>query len=143
MTQVIVANFIRNEFKEMNEQVYSGNFEKLPVMHHLLAGLKAQFSDSMMVTFDKARRSCGGAGYQSNSGLTELFHAASPIQTYEGDNTVMLLQSARFVFKLVKKAGKDQKLPYPFEYIGNGPKLLSIKGKGKTVEEFMDITTLE
>jgi hypothetical protein len=42
-------------------------------MHHLLAGLKAQFSDHMMQVFDKARRSCGGAGYQSNSGFTEMF----------------------------------------------------------------------
>jgi hypothetical protein len=42
----------------------------------------------------------------------------SPVPTYEGDNTVMLLQSAGFVFKLVQKAQKGKSLPYPFEYIG-------------------------
>jgi len=75
-------------------------------MHHLLAGLKAHFSESMIYVFDRARRSCGGAGYQSNSGFTEIFMGSSPIPTFEGDNTVMLLQSSRFVFKLFKKANK-------------------------------------
>merc|ERR1711957_454409 len=138
-----VANYIKQEFKEMNDKIAEGNFDKLPVMHHLLAGLKAHVSDVMMTTLDKARRSCGGAGYQSNSGFTELASAGSPIPTYEGDNTVMLLQSARFVFKLVKKASKGQALPYPFEYISKAEELKAIKGKGQSVEEMMDIEVIE
>jgi acyl-CoA oxidase len=76
----------------------------LDVMHHLLSGLKAQVSEHLYKTADIARRQCGGAGYQSNSGFTELFSQFSPVPTYEGDNTVMLLQSSRYVFKLVKNA---------------------------------------
>jgi acyl-CoA oxidase len=75
-------------------------------MHHLLSGLKAHISETMIMVVDQARRSCGGAGYQSNSGFTEIFMQSSPVPTYEGDNTVMLLQSSRFVFKLNKKAAK-------------------------------------
>jgi len=44
-----------------------------------------------MNTSDTARRACGGAGYQSGSGFSEIFSQGSPIPTYEGDNTVMLL----------------------------------------------------
>lgn len=91
LTQTLVGNYIRENFKLMQDNVAKGNYDFLPVMHHLLAGMKALCSDSMMVTFDRARRSCGGAGYQSNSGFTDLFHAINPIPTYEGDNTVMLL----------------------------------------------------
>lgn len=98
----MVGNFIRESFREMKEKISQGNFEMMPVMHHLLAGLKAQNTEIMMVTIDKARRCCGGAGYQSNSGFTEIHSGASPIPTYEGDNIVMSLQSARFIFKLVK-----------------------------------------
>jgi len=138
-----VANYIKQEFKEMNDKIAEGNFDKLPVMHHLLAGLKAHVSDVMMTTLDKARRSCGGAGYQSNSGFTELASAGSPIPTYEGDNTVMLLQSARFVFKLVKAAQGNKTLPYPFSYIGYSKQLLSIKDQGKSVQEMMDVNVIE
>jgi len=138
-----VANYIKQEFSEMNDKIAKGNFDKLPVMHHLLAGLKAHVSEVMMNTLDKARRSCGGAGYQSNSGFTELVSCGSPIPTYEGDNTVMLLQSARFVFKLVKAAQKGAPLPYPFSYIGKAKQLSAIQGKGKSVEEAMDIDVIE
>lgn len=97
----------------------------------------------MMTTIDIARRSCGGAGYQSNSGFTEIFSAGSPVPTYEGDNTVMLLQSSRFVFKLVKQAQKGKALPFPFEFISKSKELLSIRGKGLKVEEFFDADMLE
>jgi len=143
MSQVVVGNFIREGYRKMMEEVEKGNFDSLPVMHHLLAGLKALVSETMMTTVDTARRSAGGAGYQSNSGFTDLHSAASPIPTYEGDNTVMLLQSARFVFKLIKKASKGQALPYPFEYISQAEELKAIKGKGQSVEEMMDIEVIE
>jgi acyl-CoA oxidase len=143
MGQVVVGNFIREGYKKMMAEVDEGNFDSLPVMHHLLAGLKAQISETMMTTVDTARRSAGGAGYQSNSGFTDLHSAASPIPTYEGDNTVMLLQSARFVFKLIKKAGKGQALPYPFQYISRAKELKAIQGKGKSVEEMLDISVIE
>jgi len=97
----------------------------------------------MMNTMDIARRSAGGAGYQSNSGFTELAYVASPIQTYEGDNTVMLLQSAGFIFKLVGAAAKGKPIPYPFGYIGNAKQLMAIKGKGINLVDMMDIQTLE
>lgn len=127
----------------MKEKIAQGNFEAMPVMHHLLAGMKAQVSEWMMIAIDKARRCCGGAGYQSNSGFTELHSGASPIPTYEGDNIVMSLQSARFVFKLVKMTSKGKKIPFPFGYIGESSKLKALKGKGKSVEEMMDFDTIE
>lgn len=71
----------------------------------------------MVDSVDKCRRSCGGAGYASMSGFTELSSVCSPIPTYEGDNIVMLLQASRYVLKLFKKAQKGDKLPYPFTYI--------------------------
>ncbi len=82
------------------------NFERLDVLHHLLSGFKAFYSDEVMSGVEKCRRSAGGAGYASFSGFTDLMNMASPIVTYEGENTVMALQATRYVFKLVKMAGK-------------------------------------
>jgi acyl-CoA oxidase len=143
MTLCMVGNFVRETFRDMKAKIAEGNFELMPVMHHLLAGLKAQNTELMMVTIDKARRCCGGAGYQSNSGFTEIHSGASPIPTYEGDNIVMSLQSARYVFKLVKMASKGKKLPFPFQYISNAQALKAMKGKGKSIEEMMDMDILE
>lgn len=114
MSLCMVGSYIRETFRDMKVKISEGNFDLMPVMHHLLAGLKAQNTEIMVETVDKARRCCGGAGYQSNSGFTEIHSGASPIPTYEGDNIVMSLQSARYVFKLVKQASKGKKLPFPF-----------------------------
>lgn len=55
----------------------------------------------------------------------------------------MLGQASRYVFKLIKKAQKEGKLPFPFEYIPQVPELLKIKGKGERVEEMFDLQMLK
>ena len=99
------------------EDVKVKNFQRLDVLHHLLSGFKAYYSEEVMSGVEKCRRSAGGAGYASFSGFTDLMSHASPIVTYEGENTVMALQSTRYVFKLVKMAAKQKTLAFPFEYI--------------------------
>jgi hypothetical protein len=114
----------------MYDGVHSGDFSRLDFMHHLLAGLKAHISDFSSAAVDKARRACGGAGYASGSGFTELSSQLSPIPTFEGDNTVMMLQASRYIFKLIKRVDKGQKIPYPFEYIQDAKRLYAIKNAG-------------
>ena len=41
------------------------------------------------------RLCCGGHGYSLASGLPTLYATMTSSQTYEGENTVMLLQTAR------------------------------------------------
>ena len=55
----------------------------------------------------------------------------------------MMLQASRYVFKLVKKVNKDKQIPFPFEYIANMENYLSIKGKGTTVDELLDLNILD
>jgi len=87
----------------MSDAIETNNdFSKMDVTHHLLAGFKASLSDEMMIVTEKCRRSCGGAGYASMSGFTDLLANISPTPTYEGDNIVMLGQASRYVFKLIK-----------------------------------------
>jgi len=82
-----------------------------------MAGFKAYYSEEIMAGAEKCRRSTGGAGYASFSGFSEILAMVSPIPTYEGDNTVMLLQASRYVLKLVKKVINQKQIPFPFEYI--------------------------
>jgi len=111
-------------------------------MHHLLAGFKALFSDDMMISSDACRRACGGAGYSSNAGFTEIIQNSTPIPTYEGDNIVMTLQAARYLFKLLKKAQAGKSLPFPFDYIMTMPELMKVKNQANTATEALDLKML-
>jgi len=39
---------------------------------------------------------CGGMGYSLASGIPHIYMTILPAQTYEGENTVLYLQTARF-----------------------------------------------
>jgi len=40
-------------------------------------------------------------------------------------------------------AKKEKELPFPFSYISKMEKMLSLKGRGSTVAEFLDLKTIE
>jgi len=72
----------------------------------LLSGFKVTFSETTYNGLDACRQSLGGAGFSSYSGLPELFFVYSPVVTFEGDNTVMTQQSARYLMKNLKNIAK-------------------------------------
>lgn len=45
------------------------------------------------------RLACGGHGYMTSSNLPRTYGLATAMCTYEGENTVLLLQTARFLIK--------------------------------------------
>lgn len=129
----------------MMKEIDSGNFTKMDSMHHLLAGCKGIFTNEAWVSLDIVRRSAGGAGYQAQSGLTEILDNCSPNPTFEGENTVMILQSSRYLLKLVKAVQKspEKVLPFPFTYISKVDELLKIKDRVKSVNDLLDVKVLE
>jgi acyl-CoA oxidase len=89
--QMGIGNFICEEFTGLLKGAETGDFKKLDVMHHLLSGYKSLFSERTLDSIEICRKNCGGAGYSALSGLPNLVKNYSPVPTYEGDNTVMLL----------------------------------------------------
>ncbi len=49
--------------------------------------------------FYYSRQCCGGHGYSLASGIPQVIQEADAGSTYEGDNVVMLLQTARYLLK--------------------------------------------
>lgn len=92
---------------------------------------------------DELRSSCGGAGFHVASGLVTGFTDHAPLATFEGVNTLMSQQSARFLFKQVKKTKRGKKCKNYFEYINNLTELISSKSAAKSVEEFQSLDFLE
>ncbi|XP_066899890.1 peroxisomal acyl-coenzyme A oxidase 2 isoform X2 [Kogia breviceps] len=73
-------------------------------LHALSAGMKALVSDFCIQGAELCRRACGGHGYSKLSGLPSLVTRVTASCTYEGENTVLYLQTARFLVKSYLKA---------------------------------------
>ncbi|KAF3829022.1 hypothetical protein GH733_003286 [Mirounga leonina] len=66
-------------------------------LHALSAGIKAMTSDLCLQGTELCRQACGGHGYSKLSGLPSLVSRVTASCTYEGDNTVLYLQTARLI----------------------------------------------
>lgn len=71
-------------------------FAVAPQLHALTAGLKAFTSWTANAGIEECRMACGGHGYSRCSGIPDIYVTFTPSCTYEGENTVMMLQTARY-----------------------------------------------
>ncbi|XP_061253389.1 peroxisomal acyl-coenzyme A oxidase 2 isoform X4 [Bos javanicus] len=91
-----VANNLLEFFHHSYSFILDGDFALLPELHALSAGLKAMLSDFCTQGVEQCRRACGGHGYSKLSGLPSLLTRVTASCTYEGENTVLYLQTASF-----------------------------------------------
>ncbi|CAF0808334.1 unnamed protein product [Brachionus calyciflorus] len=83
-------------------------------LHAISAGLKAQTFNSCLRFAQINRLCCGGHGYSAASGLIPIIQEADAGCTYEGDNVVLLLQTARYLLKCAQK-GISPHLEFSFQ----------------------------
>ena len=86
-------------YKANAARMEKGDFELLPELHALSCCLKAMVTQESAEAIDIVRRGCGGHGFMASSALPNMWASATGACTYEGENTVMLLQTARFLLK--------------------------------------------
>ncbi|XP_045145944.1 peroxisomal acyl-coenzyme A oxidase 2 isoform X2 [Echinops telfairi] len=84
-------------FQQAYSAILEGDFSSLPELHALSAGMKAMVSDACTQGAEMCRRACGGHGFSKLSGLPSLVTKVTASCTYEGENTVLYLQMARFL----------------------------------------------
>jgi acyl-CoA oxidase len=87
-----MGNSLWAAYKDFERLRSEGNFEGLPQLHALSAGLKAVVTEETADGIEACRRTCGGHGYSLLSGLPTLFASYVQNCTWEGDNNVLLLQ---------------------------------------------------
>lgn len=96
-------HFVAKSLQAFLHRSYSSilgrDFSLLPELHALSAGMKAMVSDFCTQGAEVCRRACGGHGYSKLSGLPFLVSKVTASCTYEGENTVLYLQTARFLVK--------------------------------------------
>lgn len=82
------------------QQAKTGNFLLIQQLHAASSGLKSLTTSVVCDGIEVCRKACGGHGYSKFSGLPDLYANYTPSVTYEGENTVMYLQTARFLIKM-------------------------------------------
>ena len=86
------ANNLWQMYTRNVKNMSAGDFALLPELHAVSCGLKALASQEVTDQIDVLRRSCGGHGFMASSGFPKLWGMSTATCTYEGENTVMLLQ---------------------------------------------------
>ncbi|XP_048466726.1 peroxisomal acyl-coenzyme A oxidase 1 isoform X3 [Rhincodon typus] len=114
-----VGNFMRDTYHRITGDMNDGDYSQLPELHALSAGLKAFTSWVASAGIEECRMACGGHGYSQSSGLPDIYVTFSPSCTYEGENTVMMLQTARYLFKSYTQAKSGQKLLGTVAYLND------------------------
>ncbi|XP_077690523.1 peroxisomal acyl-coenzyme A oxidase 1 isoform X5 [Eretmochelys imbricata] len=94
-----VGAYMKKTYQRITGDINQGDLSELPELHALSAGLKAFTSWTANAGIEECRMSCGGHGYSRCSGLPDIYVNFTPSCTYEGENTVMMLQTARFLIK--------------------------------------------
>uniref|UniRef100_A0A1A8HIR9 Acyl-coenzyme A oxidase n=1 Tax=Nothobranchius korthausae TaxID=1143690 RepID=A0A1A8HIR9_9TELE len=105
-----VGQYMSKIYHRISGDINDGDFSELPELHALSAGLKAFTTWVANSGIEVCRMSCGGHGYSRSSALPDIYVAFTPTCTYEGENTVMMLQTARYLVKSYRQAKEGQQL---------------------------------
>ncbi|CAH0724581.1 unnamed protein product, partial [Brenthis ino] len=102
---------------KINKDLNQGKLSDLPELHALACCLKVISSSDCTALIEKCRLACGGHGYMLSSSLPLLYGLSTATCTYEGENTVLLLQAARSLVKAWYQAAKGEKLSPSMVYL--------------------------
>uniref|UniRef100_A0A8D2QS40 Acyl-coenzyme A oxidase n=1 Tax=Zosterops lateralis melanops TaxID=1220523 RepID=A0A8D2QS40_ZOSLA len=112
-----VGAYIKNTYQRVSGDISTGDLSELPELHALTAGLKAFTSWTANAGIEECRMACGGHGYSRCSGIPDIYVTFTPSCTYEGENTVMMLQTARFLIKSYSQVTSGQQVTGMVSYL--------------------------
>lgn len=107
-------------YEDVTAEVERGDLSRLPELHSLSCCLKVLSTDEVVQSVQTCRLACGGHGFLNSSGFNDIYGHSVAAQHYEGENTVLLLQTARYMTKAWTLVQKGQKLMPSVEYLSGG-----------------------
>ena len=88
------------------------------------------------------RRALGGHGTSYYSGIPQMLNEYAPNNTHEGENTVMYIQTARYILKsYLGLLTKNKPLTDSVKYLATFPSLAHAKFSGETPWTCHDLRT--
>ncbi|XP_023162208.2 probable peroxisomal acyl-coenzyme A oxidase 1 isoform X2 [Drosophila hydei] len=95
----LAYDYLRELFSATSRDIDHGNYNSLPELHSLSCALKVMSTSDCAAGIERLRLACGGLGYLASSNLSNIYVNTVAACTYEGENTVLLLQVGRFLMK--------------------------------------------
>eukprot|EP01118_Nematostelium_gracile_P014776 TRINITY_DN5834_c0_g1_i3.p1 TRINITY_DN5834_c0_g1~~TRINITY_DN5834_c0_g1_i3.p1 ORF type:complete len:661 (+),score=163.65 TRINITY_DN5834_c0_g1_i3:142-2124(+) len=129
--------WMRRMYTVLQDAINNDNFKLLPEVHATASGLKAFTTWITSDSIEECRKMCGGHGYSNFSGLPQLFVEIVPSCTYEGDNYVLIQQTARYILKALKGVMGGKVPVGSLAYLADISRN-SDKCNVRTKEEFLD-----
>ncbi|XP_064180367.1 peroxisomal acyl-coenzyme A oxidase 1 isoform X2 [Anguilla rostrata] len=139
-----VGQYMNRTYHRITSDISQGDFSELPELHALSAGLKAFTTWAASAGIEVCRMACGGHGYSHCSALPAIYVTFTPTCTYEGENTVMMLQTARFLVKSYTQASAGQQLSGMVSYLNQARDRLQAQpvSARPTVVDVSDLASL-
>ncbi|XP_060516308.1 probable peroxisomal acyl-coenzyme A oxidase 1 [Cylas formicarius] len=105
------ATWLWDVYNNVTSELETGQLDNLPELHATACVLKAISSADAAAGVETCRLACGGHGYMTASNLPSTYGLVTAMCTYEGENTVLLLQTARFLIKMWQSKKNLSTLP--------------------------------
>ncbi|KAK7576596.1 hypothetical protein V9T40_012882 [Parthenolecanium corni] len=93
------ATWLWDVYNSVTKDLDQGDLDKLPELHAMACCLKAISTSDANQMIETCRFACGGHGYMTSSNFPTIYSSLTAAVTYEGENTVLLLQTARYLVK--------------------------------------------
>lgn len=138
MTRLFEETSSALESLEPGDPNMKETIELLKETHSTSAGLKAFCTWATLEAIEKTRQACGGHGYSSYVGLAPMGQDFAVHCTWEGDNTILALQSGRALIAAYQDAQQGKKLSSGNFYLNDLEKRLKAKCAGEA-----DLDSLE
>lgn len=110
--------------------------EVLKETHSTSAGLKAFTTWGCLHTIEQCRQTLGGHGYSKYSGLSVMYNDFAVQCTWEGDNTILMLQLGRYLISSYREALEGKTHPAGLAYMNNRNPVYACKAMNR--EDFAD-----
>ncbi|KAG0723383.1 Peroxisomal acyl-coenzyme A oxidase 1 [Chionoecetes opilio] len=118
---ILSARSVASVHRKVTADISRGNVDFLPELHALSSGIKAASAQDSTQGVETCRLACGGHGYMASSRLPSLYTSTTCAITYEGENTVLLLQVARYLIKSYRAAVKGKPVLPSVSYLTAAP----------------------
>ncbi|KAF9970349.1 fatty-acyl coenzyme A oxidase [Actinomortierella ambigua] len=117
--------------------------DTLKETHATSAGLKAFCTWSTLNAIEACRQTLGGHGYSAYTGLATTYNDFAVHCTWEGDNTILTLQSGRYLVSCYREAMAGKTQPEGVSYLNDLHRLLNQGCSVKTNEEILSFDVIQ
>ncbi|CAO3570441.1 unnamed protein product [Mortierella alpina] len=117
--------------------------DTLKETHATSAGLKAFCTWSTLNAIEACRQTLGGHGYSAYTGLATMYNDFAVHCTWEGDNTILTLQSGRYLISCYREALAGKTQPEGVDYLNHLDTLLTQGCAVKTNEEILNFDIIQ